>query len=139
MPENIPKPPSPDSPVELGWTLGQRRALTFLLAIFLAVLWGRFACNRRYVADPQPLTADRADELATRVDPNSADWETLAAIPTLGEKRAREIVAYREKNRVPGRDTVVFHELDDLMRVRGIGRATAENLKPYLVFPPPGP
>ena len=123
---------------ELGWARSQRRALLVLLAILTAVLWFRYATNRAYVSDPQPARGERADELATRVDPNLADWQTLAAIPTLGEKRAREIVAYRDRIRSGVGDAIVFHEPADLMRVKGIGRSTVQNLEPYLVFPPAG-
>ena len=48
------------------------------------------------ISDPQPSEGPRAAELQSRIDPNAADWKTLAAIPNLGEKRAKAIVAYRD-------------------------------------------
>jgi len=121
---------------QFGWTRPQRRALIALLAVFLVVLCIQLAVNRQYVSDPQAGQGARYDELATRIDPNTADWQTLAAIPTLGEKRAKEIVAYRDRMRSGEPNAVVFRDAPDLLRIRGIGRATMENLRPYLVFPP---
>ena len=69
------------------------------------------------------------------IDPNAADCQTLSAIPTLGEKRAKAIVAYREQSRSQHANAVAFREPSDLLRVRGIGQATMENLRPYLIFP----
>ena len=121
-------------PGEFGWTLSQRRALIALLTVFLVYLTAHFLHNRAYVSDPQPVEGARASELASRIDPNSADWQTLAAIPTLGEKRAKAIVAYRDQVTAGGAK-VVYRSAADLVNVRGIGAATAENLRPYLVFP----
>ena len=122
-------------PREFGWTAPQRRALLALLTIFLAVLAYRCFTNPAYVPDPQPPEGARAGELASRFDPNVADWHALAAIPGLGEKRAREIVAYRESARTAGGTTTVFRTPADLAHVHGIGKATVENLRPYLIFP----
>ena len=74
------------------WNESQRRVLLVLLAILLAFLLTRYACNRMYVSDPQPEVTPRFDELADRIDPNTADWQTLAALPGIGERRARDVV-----------------------------------------------
>ena len=123
---------------QFGWTLSQRRALIALLSVFLVALCVRFALNRQYVSDPQPPQGLRAGELASRIDPNVADWQTLAAIPTLGEKRARQIVQYRERMRSANPSPVIFRDPTDLLHIPGIGRATMENLRPYLLFPTAG-
>lgn len=91
--------------------------------------------DRSHVPDPQAPEGSRAAELASRIDPNAADWQTLSAIPTLGPKRAKDIVAFRERARASDRSKVVFHSSVDLMQVRGIGLATLENVRPYLIFP----
>src|SRR5579872_4292501 len=101
-------------PPELGWTLPQRRALLTVLGVFLIVLCLRFVTDRQYVSDPQPPHGARYNELASRVDPNTADWQTLAAIPTLGEKRARDIVAYRDRVRGTDPNAIVFKSAADL-------------------------
>lgn len=125
----------PNPGKELGWIGPQRRALVFLLSLLLAFLAIQTFRNRTYVPNPQPPEGSRAGELASRIDPNAADWQTLAAIPTVGEKRAKAIVAYRERARAGRPDAVVFRNASDLTLVRGIGGATAENLGPYLFFP----
>jgi hypothetical protein len=126
-------------PRELGWSLPQRRALVLLLAVLLVCLAIRFSLDRSYVSDPQPPEGSRAAELASRIDPNSAGWQTLSAIPTLGPKRAKDIVAFRDRLRATDPARVVFRGPTDLLQVRGIGAATMENLRPYLLFPSDGP
>ena len=126
---------SPGNPSHFGWTLSQRRALILLLSILFIWLCIRFAMNRRYVSDPQPPNGSRADELASRIDPNTADWQTLAAIPELGEKRAKAIVEYREQIHQKDPQRIVFAAPTDLLPIRGIGQATMENMEPYLLFP----
>ena|SRR5690348_4177455 len=126
---------TPKSSGELGWSLPQRRALLALLSCLLLALSIRYACNPRYVSDPQPQSPARYNELASRLDPNSATWQELAAIPSLGEKRSREIVAYRERAHQMDPSAIVFRSPADLLRVKGIGKSTAENISPYLLFP----
>lgn len=118
------------------WTASQRRALVVLFSAVCLLLIVRCVLNPRYVSDPPPDPPARGAELADRIDPNTADWNDLAAIPNLGEKRAQAIAAYRDAHKGASRGPV-FRSADDLMAVRGIGYATATKLKPYLIFPPP--
>jgi len=123
------------SPPSFGWSASQRRVLIILLfgiLIYLSVRWWR---NPMYVSDPQPPHPARESELRDRIDPNTADWPTLAALPTIGEKRAKEIIGYREKQRAADPNRVVFRRLEDLMQIKGVGPATISNLAPYLIFP----
>src|SRR6476619_6319347 len=80
----------------------------------------------------QLIEVDRADPLTARflVDIHKADWPELAALPEVGETLARRIVDSREKNGA-------FRDHEDLRRVRGIGPATLERVRPYLM-PMPG-
>ncbi|MCL6502570.1 MAG: helix-hairpin-helix domain-containing protein [Pirellulales bacterium] len=59
------------------------------------------------------------------VDINTADWPELAQLPGIGEMLARRIV---ESRRTHG--PYLSHQ--DLRRVRGIGPATLERLRPHL-------
>ena len=124
---------SSDTP-RLTWSLPQRRVLLVLLTVLLVFLTVRYALNPSYVSDPQPERPPRLDELADRIDPNTADWPSLAALPGIGEKRAKDIVAYREeaKRYTPG---VVFARREDMLKVKGIGLAVLEGMTPYLSFP----
>ena len=123
------------APLAPLWTLPQRRAILALLAVFWLALAVRWARNRVFISDAPQSPARRGAELADRLDPNISDWQTLAAIPMLGEKRAHAIVDYREKSIAAGRGPLVFRELLDLTHIKGIGPSTAANLEPYLIFP----
>lgn len=103
-------------------------ALLFVLAVRY---WG----NSVDVDDPQVGQGRRAGELADRVDPNTADWSVLAALPRVGESLAQRIVEEREAFLAAHPDQMPYTHLDDLLRVKGIGPAMLENLEPYLVFP----
>ncbi len=66
--------------------------------------------------------------VATPEDPvilNSAGVDDLRRLPGIGEKRAVAIVALRDRL---GR----FRAVEDLMKVRGIGRATLRRLRPLI-------
>jgi competence protein ComEA len=60
------------------------------------------------------------------VDTNVATAEDLQKVPGIGEALARRIIEFREQN---GR----FEKVDDLLNVRGIGVASLEKLRPYLI------
>lgn len=115
----------------------QRRGLSLLLGILTLILAIRLMLNRNTVPDPQPAEGPNSRELADRIDPNTASKAELAAIPTLGEKRAAAIVEFRRQfnSRHPHRPA--FTVPSDLEQIPGIGAATAEMMEPYLVFQAP--
>lgn len=117
------------------WSARQRIGLFVLLAIFIAALGVEWARNRLWLADPLPEQGPSAARLADRIDPNTADWQYLSALPGIGEKRARQIVSYRQQHQSdrPGRP--VFTCIEDLGLVSGIGLQTQAKLAPYLIFP----
>ena len=119
----------PDEPVATrpswAWTAPQRRLLLVLLSLMCPVLLLRYACNSTYVPDPPPARGPRYDEVADKIDPNTADAASLAALPSIGEKRAQDIIDYREGRRTHEPDGVVFNGAEDLLRIRGFGRASA--------------
>jgi Helix-hairpin-helix motif len=119
------------------WTGSQRGVLIALLACLLIYLIVRLILNPLYVSDPQPPRPPRHDELADRIDPNTADWQTLAALPGLGEKRAKTIVEYREAFTTKNPEHLAFSEPEDLLLVRGIGPSMLATMRPYLLFPSP--
>ena len=119
------------------WTPQQRRVLILLLALLCAVFSVRYACNRAYIPDPPPTRGPRHDEVADRIDPDTADVGTMSALPMIGEKRAQDIVDYREARRASRPGQRVFNAPEDLLQIRGFGRATVELLRPHLLFPPP--
>ena len=118
------------------WTASQRGVIIALLGGLLVYLVVRLLLNPQYVGDPQPARPSRYDDLADRIDPNTADWQTLAALPGLGEKRAKTIIEYRNAFTNQHPDHLAFEEPEDLMLVRGIGPSMLATLRPYLLFPP---
>jgi hypothetical protein len=117
------------------WTRSQRRVLATFLLVLCPVLLVRYACNRAYVPDPPPPQGPRYHEVADRIDPNTADAASLAALPMIGEKRAQDIVEYRDARRTRAPDRPVFTRPEDLLQIKGFGQASLETLRPYLLFP----
>jgi DNA uptake protein ComE-like DNA-binding protein len=113
----------------------QRGVLIALLSFILLYLVIRLILNPVHVPDPQPPTGPRAGEIEDRIDPNTADWSTLAALPQIGERRARDIVAYREQFLADNPGKTAFTRAQDLYRVRGFGVAMVSLIEPYLIFP----
>jgi competence protein ComEA len=58
------------------------------------------------------------------VNINTASVEQLSALPGVGESKARAIVESRQRRR--------FGRVEEILRVRGIGRATFRRLRPML-------
>lgn len=61
------------------------------------------------------------------VNINTASEKELKNLPRIGDVVAKRIVEFREKN---GK----FQKLEDLMLVKGIGKKSFENLKPYIAI-----
>jgi len=119
---------------EFPWTRKQRTALLILLTLFTTYLAITYIRNRAFIDDPQPEIGARAGELADRFDPNGASWQELAAIPNLGEKKAKAIVDFREHWLLLHPGDPAFRGPQDLRQIKGIGPATVSNMTPYLIF-----
>jgi len=63
---------------------------------------------------------------------NTAGFDDLRRLPGIGEKRANAILALRTHL---GR----FRAVEDLLKVKGIGRATLKRLRPLVRLDPPPP
>jgi competence protein ComEA len=59
------------------------------------------------------------------VDVNTASAADLQKVPGIGQSLAQRIVEFREKNGP-------FAQVDDLVKIRGIGEKSIVTLKPYL-------
>lgn len=58
------------------------------------------------------------------VNIQTATAEELQRLPGVGPSKAAAIIAFRERT--------AFRRVEDILRVRGIGRATFRRLRPYL-------
>jgi hypothetical protein len=117
------------------WTTSQRRTLILLVGVLSICILVRGGLNRRFVADPVPVESARAFEVMGRIDPNLASFDELVCLPMMGEKRAAQIVAYRERFLREHRGGRAFSRASDLMNVRGIGAGMVATFSPHLIFP----
>lgn len=81
-----------------------------LLVLVVAGLW---------ISAPLYGTSENSGDL---VNINTADVSRLATLPGIGEKTAERIIQFRQKHGS-------FAYPEDLMKVKGIGEKTFENLK----------
>ena len=118
-----------------GWTRPQRAGLGILLAILLTFLLIQYLRRPARLDDPVVTYNGEAITLPRRVDPNTATAAELTRIPHLAEALAGKIIDYREKRKRLTEDGIVFREPADLSKIPGLGKATVEQLRPYLEFP----
>jgi competence protein ComEA len=73
------------------------------------------------------IEIDRAPRQAAsfQLDVNLADWPEISVLPGIGETLAQRIVESRAQQGP-------FVDLEELLRVRGIGPKTLERMRPYL-------
>jgi competence protein ComEA len=117
------------------WTTSERRFVIVIVVGLVLYDSARLFFNRAYVSNPQPVTPIHANDLADKIDPNTADVPTIAVLPLIGDKRASDIVAYRERYTRDHPGEAAFKSLEDLLKIRGIGASTIEQIRPYLIFP----
>lgn len=109
-----------------------RAALAALAIVTLASVPSADA-QRRPAAQPAAARA-QADESAASdaqgtVNIQTASVEELQRLPGIGPSKAAAIVAHRERS--------AFRRVEDILRVRGIGRATFRRLRPMLTVSGP--
>lgn len=71
---------------------------------------------------PVTLNSKTGSEQGSMVNINQADVKTLESLPGIGPAMAQRIVEYRNENGS-------FQSVDDLQKVKGIGKAKLEKLK----------
>jgi competence protein ComEA len=62
-----------------------------------------------------------------KIDINSADLATLIKLPGIGEKTAQRIIKFRDTKKK-------INNLDELLKVKGIGKAKLRELKKFLII-----
>ena len=88
---------------------------------FLAILAFLIACEAQPQAPSGPLNINQATE------------KQLEALPGIGPKHARSIIASR--NARGGQ----FRTLDEIVAIDGIGQATVDKISPLVTLGPPNP
>lgn len=74
-----------------------------------------------------PFATGLIADAGSLVDLNTATMDDLRRLPGIGQKRATAILELRAK--LGG-----FRKIEDLMRVRGLGRATIKRLRPLVTL-----
>ncbi len=70
------------------------------------------------------VTTTFKEDQDDRVEINRCTKAELLSLPGIGEKKAEQIIEYRERNK--------FEKIEDIMEVSGIGEKTFENFKDYI-------
>lgn len=112
-----------------GWC----RLLICLTLLVTAQQCFRYLISSRSLATQPPLALPDAVAVAVpqfMVDVNRAPQYELEALPEVGPGLATRIVDYRQTQGP-------FHQIDDLLQVRGVGPRTLEQLRPMLLVRPP--
>lgn len=84
-----------------------------------------------------PNPASARGELLSGLNPNTAHWWELVALPEIGPTLAGEITRYRDAVRSQSTNPLagpVFRTAADLAKVRGIGPKTVARIAPHLRF-----
>ena len=72
-------------------------------------------------------SADQTQTIAGKININTADAQSLTAVPGIGPKTAENILAHRQQNGA-------FQSVDDLVNVKGIGEKSLAKMKSYLTI-----
>jgi competence protein ComEA len=112
----------------IACTAGFHRTSVLLLTLLLGPVLTAHAQQAKPPATIQGARAMASEPAAPgrgQLNLNTADVDELTLLPGVGPSRARAIVELR--TRMKG-----FKRIEDIMRVRGIGRKTFRKLKPLL-------
>ncbi len=104
-----------------------------LIIVPLILIYSALDKNRSQLT-PLGKPGVRAVEVSSLINPNTAPWHELAALPGIGEKTARKIASFRSEYCTKTGQPRAFFSSDDLQHVNGIGPATVRRLRPFLSF-----
>lgn len=120
------KPAVPNLISLLDLSRGDQWFLGFVSTTGLLAIVAFVGHLQNWGIDSPTLRHPQDREYRYRVEINRASWVEWAQLEGLGEKLAREIV--------DNRNTLgPFKNIDDLVRVRGIGPTNLERIRPWLI------
>lgn len=104
-----------------------RQFLRWIMAVLIALLAAEWTWL--VLEKPDPVLLERSDLFrhSYRIDINTASWAEWIQLNDIGPSTASRIVADRKVNGP-------FRSIEDLTRVPGIGKATLEKMRPFLVM-----
>ena len=111
--------------VALSLSGSDRKFLAASAAVILVLMGVYLVRSRLHRPADVAILRSPENELALRVDINTATWIEWMQMEGIGETMARNIVADREANGP-------FRSIEEVSRVRGIGDATLTRLRPRL-------
>jgi competence protein ComEA len=114
----------PASGILEAWPRSAQWATAFLLGVALALLTVNSLGYLRHGSRPTEL--ERGAGLSYRIDLNHARRAELLQLPGVGNSMAQRIEDYRQLSGG-------FRSVDELVKVHGIGPATLERLRPWVV------
>lgn len=71
-------------------------------------------------------TENFKNEKSEKININQASLEELKTLPCIGNKKANQIIEYREKHKG-------FKSIDEIKKIKGIGPKTFEKLKNFII------
>jgi competence protein ComEA len=118
-------PPTPPRQPEVVTALPRCAILAgvFLLGALTALLGVHALTYLRLGTEPSKIV--EAQPITYRVDLNQARRAELLQLPGIGPNLADRIEAYRQ-------EAGGFHSVEDLLKVKGIGPATMERVRPFV-------
>jgi len=124
-------PPNPWS-----WNRRNLTALLIVAVVLAAGVGWRLARRRATVGEDLTVrSADMPPAAELEIDPNTANWATLALLPGIAEAKAKAICRWREEKATTRPGATVFTCPADLDDVPGINLPTIERIAPHLTFP----
>ncbi|HHV37669.1 MAG TPA: helix-hairpin-helix domain-containing protein [Candidatus Cloacimonetes bacterium] len=111
------------------FTQSEQKVLLFIFVFFifgsLLHLAGYEGKREVEQAQADSLSQMLATEVQLKIDIREASLRELTALPGIGDKRATDIIAYREEHG--------FNNVNELIKIRGIGEKTYQRIYPSLV------
>jgi competence protein ComEA len=118
-----------DNELALEWTARDRWILA-IITLIVAVLVGiRFVQLSGWRLRPLEVSRPESRRYEFQLEINSASWVEWMQLEGIGEATARKIIEDRQQNGP-------FRSIHDVARVKGIGPATLEKIRPWLRLDP---